>query len=412
MKQTIFYSWQSDLPNNTNWSFIENCLESSLKELKKCERPINIFLDRATREETGSPDITESIFSKISNSSVFIADISIVNNFDCKEETVKKPNVFVNSIPISGTTNKENYRKTPNPNVLIELGYAARTLGWEKIICIFNTDYGSFDDLPFDLRNRRIMTYSLKDKEKSEEKKNIASQIFKAIQEMNSKGILSDKILDFLKKEIDQEILGVISHLLRFINKKNEKINFFKEISIFLDYKKEDIINTLKHKKVIGFYLFKSFHVHEDNFNKFIIQALGSQYYNREILNALIDLYEWFSIYSKMWGECSDELFNQLEIKEESLFVIHSSQVSPDKHYDKRYLLMEKVAEEGKVYNFGDFYPGHIDKLLNYYTFNEAYIEKYAEAIVTLIESINHWISITNSEMIIDLIKKFKIQKI
>lgn len=75
----------------------------------------------AIREETGMPDITESIFTKISNSSVFIADISIIND------------AWIN-------------RKTPNPNVLIELGYAARTLGWDKIICIFNSDYGSFND--------------------------------------------------------------------------------------------------------------------------------------------------------------------------------------------------------------------------------------------------------------------------
>ena len=145
MKRTVFYSWQSDLPNNTNWTFIEDCIVLSTKELKKAKPiSININVDRATREDTGSPDITESIFNKISNSSVFIADISIVNN------------------------SNENIRKTPNPNVLIELGYAARTLGWEKIICIYNTDFGSFNDLPFVLRNRRIMTCSLNNKVKSD----------------------------------------------------------------------------------------------------------------------------------------------------------------------------------------------------------------------------------------------------
>lgn len=34
MKRTIFYSWQSDLPNNSNRGFIESCIESSLKDLK------------------------------------------------------------------------------------------------------------------------------------------------------------------------------------------------------------------------------------------------------------------------------------------------------------------------------------------------------------------------------------------
>jgi len=390
VKRTIFYSWQSDLPNNTNWTFIEDCIVLSTKELKK-NKPIsiNISIDRATREDTGSPDITESIFSKISNSSVFIADISIVNNSD------------------------KTIRKTPNPNVLIELGYAARTLGWEKIICVYNTDFGSFDDLPFDLRNRRIMTYSLKDKVKSDIKKALSNQIKKSIIEMQSKGILTDKILDFLKKEIDQEILALLSHLLRFINKQGESINFFDEITAFLNYQKKDIIEILKDKQVIGFYILKNFSEHENKFNTFINQAISSKYYNREILNALIDIYEWFSVYTNMWTKYSSDLFIKLDKKEDKLFVIHSSQVSPDNKLDKRYLLMEKIGEEGKgrVHNFGDFYPGHIENLINYYQFNNDYLDKYADTLMILIKSLNNWLEITNNEIIIDFVKSFRVKK-
>ena len=54
LKRTIFYSWQSDLPNNTNWTFIEDSIVLSTKELKKIKPiPININIDRATREDTG-----------------------------------------------------------------------------------------------------------------------------------------------------------------------------------------------------------------------------------------------------------------------------------------------------------------------------------------------------------------------
>lgn len=389
MKKTIFYSWQSDLPNNTNRGFIKNSIESSIKELKKLKPiSINIVLDQATREETGSPDITESIFSKISNSSVFIADLSIVNSVN------------------------EDIRKTPNPNVLIELGYAARTLGWEKIICIFNTDYGDFSDLPFDLRNRRIMTYSFKNKEKSVVKKEISKQIKDSIIEMKAKGILTDKLLDFLKKEIDQEILALLSHLVRFIHKESESINFLDEVTSFINYEKKDIVDILKNKKVIGFYILKSFEEHEKKFNAFINQALASPYYNREILNALIDIYEWFSAYSNWWWKYSSKLFIKLNQKENELFVIHGSQVSPNSR-DKRYLLMKKIDEEGKgqVHNFGDFYPGHIENLINYYELNNEYLDTYASTITILIKSLNQWLSITNNEIIIDFVKSFRVKK-
>jgi hypothetical protein len=49
------------------------------------------------------------------------------------------------------------FRPTPNPNVLIELGYDARDLGWDRIICAFNAAYGDLSDLLFDIRNRRII---------------------------------------------------------------------------------------------------------------------------------------------------------------------------------------------------------------------------------------------------------------
>lgn len=287
-------------------------------------------------------------------------------------------------------------------------------LDGEKIICLFNTDYGDFKDLPFDLRNRRIMTYSLENKTKTDVKKNLSNQIKNAIIEMQSKGILTDKILDFLKKEIDQEILLLLSHLVRFINKQNESVNFLDEVTSFLNYKKEDIVNILKNKKVIGFYILKSFFEHENKFNIFINQAMSSQYYNREIMNSLIDIYEWFSIYSNFWTNYSYNIFIKLEKKEDELFVIHSNQISPDNKFNKRYILMEKIGEEGKgrVHNFGDFYPGHIESLTNYYQFDENYLDEYANVLVILIKSLNNWLNITNNEIIMDFVKNFRVKNI
>ena len=390
MKRTIFYSWQSDLPNNSNLSFIENCLALATKKLISL-KPISVELtiDKATREITGSPDITESIFNKISRSSVFIADISIINS------------------------SSENVRKTPNPNVLIELGYAARTLGWEKIICVYNTDYGGVEDLPFDLRNRRIMSYSLKDGNKSDIKKVVAKKIEKALQEMQKKGILIDKILDFLKKEIDREILGLVSHFVRFVNKPSEKSDFFRDINDFLDYTHLDILELLENKKVLGFYILKSFHEYEKKIHNFVNQAISSQYYNRELLNSLIDIYEWFAAYDSTRTRYFSKLFIKLEEKEKSLFVINSSKVAHGKKFPDRYLLMKKINEkESQVHNFGDFCPGHISSLTNYHNFNKEYLDKFIDIIQLLIKSINKWIELTNKEIIIDFVKSFRIKKV
>ena len=47
MKFTIFYSWQSDLPNNTHRGFIESAIEKAIKNIGKDENfEIEPSLDR------------------------------------------------------------------------------------------------------------------------------------------------------------------------------------------------------------------------------------------------------------------------------------------------------------------------------------------------------------------------------
>ena len=129
--QKVFYSWQSFLPNKTNRNLIKDSLEKALKEINK-ELSVDerIELDSDTKNTVGSPDIVHTIMNKIDNSDIFIADVSI----------------------IKGTT--------PNPNVMLELGYALKTLGDKKIIMLFNDAFGNTKDLPFDLGFKRQMIYS------------------------------------------------------------------------------------------------------------------------------------------------------------------------------------------------------------------------------------------------------------
>lgn len=54
-------------------------------------------------------------------------------------------------------------RSSPNPNVLLELGYAVSQLGWDRIVMVMNTAFGDVTQLPFDLRGRRVLPYFLPD---------------------------------------------------------------------------------------------------------------------------------------------------------------------------------------------------------------------------------------------------------
>ena len=133
--KNVFFSWQSDLDSKNHRNYIEKSVKKSIKYLNK-EDELRLFLDydRDTLGLLGTPDITSAIFDKIKKCALFIADIS----------------------NIATTAN----RSLPNPNVLIELGYAINSLGWDKIICFFDCNTGDVEGLPFDIRQKRILLYN------------------------------------------------------------------------------------------------------------------------------------------------------------------------------------------------------------------------------------------------------------
>ena len=135
MKVTIFYSWQSDLPNGTNRSLIQKALETAAGDLRNDDSiAVEPVVDRDTANIPGSPDIADTILRKIDAADIVVADVSIINQ-------------------------GSSARPTPNPNVLIELGYALKSLGSDRLILIQNTAFGDVDVLPFDLKRKRVLAY-------------------------------------------------------------------------------------------------------------------------------------------------------------------------------------------------------------------------------------------------------------
>lgn len=186
MEIITFYSWQSDTDRKIGRNFIQNCIEDSIdkvnKQLKSNQKGLNhvknLILDQATERTLGSVDIANSLFDKIDLCNIFICDISIVQN--------------------------SRKRKHPNPNVLIELGYAASRIGWENVIMIFNTSKCKVEKLPFDIRSRRVFDYKLSSSTspeiKTQEKKRLKERITAALydQALAANSIKNDPIIRIL----------------------------------------------------------------------------------------------------------------------------------------------------------------------------------------------------------------------
>ena len=130
---TVFYSWQSGPHDKENRYLIQDCLRAAAKRL--AAEDIAVRIEQDTRGESGAADIPRALFEKIASADLFVGDISTINH------------------------TAEAERRTPNPNVMIELGYAAAALRWERIIPVCNTKFGRLEDAPFDIRHRRILAY-------------------------------------------------------------------------------------------------------------------------------------------------------------------------------------------------------------------------------------------------------------
>lgn len=164
---TIFYSWQSDLPGSETRNIIQDSIKDAVRLLRDT---VDIEADRDTKGEFGSPDIAQTIFSKIDDCNIFVADVSAV----CRYEATDKDG-------------NKKVKYMPNPNVMLELGYATHVVGWDNVICVLNADYGAPEDMPFDIASRRLTPFSLKDgKSKGEIKRYI-------------KGVIQDTVENILE---------------------------------------------------------------------------------------------------------------------------------------------------------------------------------------------------------------------
>jgi hypothetical protein len=61
--KTVFYSWQSDLPNNVNRNFILDALEKAAREIAADDSiGVTPVIDRDTAGVPGAPDIAATLF--------------------------------------------------------------------------------------------------------------------------------------------------------------------------------------------------------------------------------------------------------------------------------------------------------------------------------------------------------------
>lgn len=136
MPNHIFFSWQSDTPAITGRSLIRRALDRAVAAIARdteVDDPVrDLEVDSDTANVAGSPPIVETIFGKIDRAVAFVSDLTFVGQ-------------------------RGDQRRMPNPNVLLEHGWALKSKSWRAVISVMNTAYGDPQTfaLPFDLSHFR-----------------------------------------------------------------------------------------------------------------------------------------------------------------------------------------------------------------------------------------------------------------
>jgi hypothetical protein len=130
-KIVVFYAWQSDTPQRLNRYLIRLALGVAAKRLSQdADLNVEVLIDSDTQGVPGQPPVTETILKKIDACDVFAPDLSFVASTD-------------------------GGKLIPNPNVMIEYGYALKAKAHAAMMPVMNTAFGPPESLPFDMGHLR-----------------------------------------------------------------------------------------------------------------------------------------------------------------------------------------------------------------------------------------------------------------
>lgn len=138
---TIFYSWQSDTRDGSR-KIIEKALSIAKEELQE-DNGISIEIDHSTLGKSGMPSIDQTILRKIDNCDIFLCDLTPVVKYEKKDG---------NGITIT--------KQVPNPNVLLELGYAMSAVGVDYIIPLAHQGIWLPAEMPFDINHHSVYRFT------------------------------------------------------------------------------------------------------------------------------------------------------------------------------------------------------------------------------------------------------------
>ena len=166
----VFYAWQSDRPERFNRYLIRFALNLAAKNISADPTVgVRVRIDADTEGVHGHCPVTETILKKIAVCDAFVPDLTFVASTGAG-------------------------KLIPNPNVMLEYGYALQARSFSVMIPVMNTAFGAAKELPFDMGHLRFLVrYDLpataKNAERRAVRKALTEELETIIRGMTAEGV-------------------------------------------------------------------------------------------------------------------------------------------------------------------------------------------------------------------------------
>jgi hypothetical protein len=181
MNYKVFFAFQMDIEDKYGKGFICSALDITIDKFLK--EGIKVELDYGFRGTPGTPLLIDTMLNKSDGADMVIVDLTFTSAREWLDAEIVDEDDQVKWISIP----KVDRKPSPNPNVLLETGFAWAKKGTFRTLVVMNEAFGSPKFMPVDMIGFRWgITYNLNSKNyevRKTERSNLAENLYRAIKE-------------------------------------------------------------------------------------------------------------------------------------------------------------------------------------------------------------------------------------
>lgn len=219
---------------------------------------------------------------------------------------------------------------------------------------------------------------------------------------------LNKEIYDFIKLQVDTEILSIINKIFKIIYGYDFLDFSFGSICEFLTIDKSDLTSSLGNKTLLGFQIFKGWETNEITLQRLLENTFITGRIDNEYVISIIRMIRNLKSIEQL--QSNFDIFKKVDEKKEGYEILSGVEVDVKQiKHEMTYLLLKKLDNVKDVVLDSDgFAEYYVENLLTCYRLKRDFLSDYVQEIFDIKEEINNWVSVSGSEFLIDT-KQFRI---